>query len=85
MKNGLAFVILFSLCTLHVVADEGMWMLGNLNKNKRTERTMKELGLEMPVNQETGFSQRYSKLWRVLLGCCCFRGWIGFHQPSLWL
>lgn len=30
-------------------ADEGMWMLGNLNKE--TRKTMKELGLQMPADQ----------------------------------
>ncbi len=31
-------------------ADEGMWMLGNLNK-QGTRQTMKELGLQMSVNK----------------------------------
>lgn len=30
-------------------ADEGMWLLGNLNK--QTRQTMKELGLQLPVNK----------------------------------
>jgi len=30
-------------------ADEGMWMLGNLNK--QTRKTMKELGLQMPADK----------------------------------
>lgn len=39
----LRFVIITVCCflTLAVQADEGMWMLGNLNK--QTRRTMKEL------------------------------------------
>ena len=37
---------LYSLTTL---ADEGMWMLSNLNK--QTRREMKALGLRMPVNK----------------------------------
>ena len=32
-----------------VYADEGMWMLGDLNKE--TRRTMKELGLELTAKQ----------------------------------
>ena len=32
-----------------VQADEGMWMLGNLNK--QTRRAMKELGLQMPADK----------------------------------
>lgn len=42
-----AFCILFSTSLVH--ADEGMWMLGNLNKEVR--KTMKELGLQMPVDR----------------------------------
>lgn len=37
------------LCTLAAQADEGMWMLGNLNK--QTRKTMKELGLQMPADK----------------------------------
>ena len=46
----LRFVIITVCCflTLAVQADEGMWMLGNLNK--QTRRTMKELGLQMPAD-----------------------------------
>ena len=29
----------------------GMWLLGNLRKNKQAERVMKELGLQMPVSK----------------------------------
>lgn len=42
-----ALCILFFTSTLH--ADEGMWMLGNLNKEVR--KTMQELGLQMPVDK----------------------------------
>lgn len=42
-----AICILFLAPALH--ADEGMWMLGNLNKEVRN--TMKELGLQMPVDR----------------------------------
>ena len=47
----LRFVIITVCCflTLAVQADEGMWMLGNLNK--QTRRTMKELGLQMPEDK----------------------------------
>ena len=45
------FVIIDVCCffTLAVRADEGMWMLGNLDK--QTRRTMKELGLQMPADK----------------------------------
>lgn len=43
----LAICILFLTPALH--ADEGMWMLGNLNKEVR--KTMRELGLQMPVDR----------------------------------
>ena len=47
----LRFVIIAVCCffTLAVRADEGMWMLGNLNK--QTRRAMKELGLQMPADK----------------------------------
>ena len=50
-KMRLRFVIITVCCflTLAVQADEGMWMLGNLNK--QTRRTMKELGLQMPADK----------------------------------
>lgn len=47
-RNTLATFCLL-LAALAVQADEGMWMLGNLDKN--TRRTMKELGLEMNARQ----------------------------------
>lgn len=51
MKFRLTVLIVFSLCLSNVFADEGMWLLGNLRKNKQTDRVMKELGLQMPVNK----------------------------------
>ena len=45
--SGLLFLLLLLSPSLH--ADEGMWMLGNLSKE--TRKTMKELGLRMPVDQ----------------------------------
>ena len=50
MKLRLTAMILLSLCLSQAFADEGMWLLGNLRKNKQAERVMKELGLQMPVN-----------------------------------
>ena len=42
LQRGL--MLLLCLCILApVLADEGMWMPGNLNKSAR--RTMKELGM----------------------------------------
>ena len=40
MKFRLTAVIIFSLCLSIVFADEGMWLLGNLKKNKQTDRVM---------------------------------------------
>ena len=51
MKFRLTVLIVFSLCLSNVFADEGMWLLGNLRKNKQSDRVMKELGLQMPVNK----------------------------------
>ena len=42
-------LILALLVCLPVLADEGMWILGNLNK--QTCKSMKELGLKMPANK----------------------------------
>lgn len=44
-------VIIAACCffALNGQADEGMWMLGNLNK--QTRQTMKELGLQMPADK----------------------------------
>lgn len=43
----IAFLVLFVCPALH--ADEGMWMLGNLNKE--TRKAMKELGLQMSADK----------------------------------
>ena len=50
------FVIIAVCCffTLAVRADEGMWMLGNLDK--QTRRTMKELGLQMPADKPVSYT-----------------------------
>lgn len=42
-------VVVCCLSVWVVQADEGMWMLGNLNK--QTRRAMKELGLQMPADK----------------------------------
>ncbi len=47
MKRPLFLFFLFLSFTLH--ADEGMWMLHNLNKE--TRQALKELGLEIPVSR----------------------------------
>ena len=49
MKLRFILIAVCFLLSLPGQADEGMWMLGNLNK--QTRRTMKELGLQMPVNK----------------------------------
>lgn len=51
MKFRLIAIILLSSCLTQAYADEGMWLLGNLHKNKKTEKTMKELGLQLPASQ----------------------------------
>ena len=43
------FTIIALFISSAVHADEGMWLLGNLNK--QTRQTMKELGLQMPANK----------------------------------
>ncbi len=47
----LKYILAVALCSYMLVgyADEGMWMLGNLNKQSR--KTMKELGLRMELPQ----------------------------------
>ena len=42
-----AMIALFLSSAAH--ADEGMWLLGNLNK--QTQKSMKELGLQMPAKK----------------------------------
>lgn len=49
MKLRLILIAACCLFTLTGQADEGMWMLGNLNK--QTRETMKEMGLQMPANK----------------------------------
>lgn len=49
MKLRLTAMILLSLCLSQAFADEGMWLLGNLRKNKQAERVMKELGLQLSL------------------------------------
>lgn len=51
MKFRLTAMITLFLCLSSVWADEGMWLLGNLRKDKQTDRVMRELGLQMPVNK----------------------------------
>lgn len=47
MRRLSLIIVLF--ISLSAYADEGMWMLGNLNKQSR--QTMKELGLKFPANK----------------------------------
>ncbi|ADV42648.1 S46 family peptidase [Bacteroides helcogenes] len=47
MKLKFAIIAACCLFTLAGQADEGMWMLGNLNR--KTRESMKELGLQMPA------------------------------------
>mgnify|MGYP000823324304 FL=1 len=49
MKLKCILIVACSLFTLTGQADEGMWMLGNLNK--QTRKAMKELGLQMPADK----------------------------------
>lgn len=49
MKPRIAITLITCLFFLSSQADEGMWMLGNLNK--QTRRLMKDLGLEMPADK----------------------------------
>lgn len=49
MKLRIAITLITCLFFLNGQADEGMWMLGNLNK--QTRRLMKDLGLEMPADK----------------------------------
>lgn len=39
------------LCVSMIHADEGMWLLGNLRKNKKVSQVMKDAGLQMPVDK----------------------------------
>lgn len=49
MKLRLKWMTFCLLLALTSHADEGMWMLGNLNR--QTRKAMKELGLEMPASR----------------------------------
>jgi len=49
MKLKYILIAVCCLFTLPGQADEGMWMLGNLNK--QTRKTMKELGLQMSADK----------------------------------
>ena len=49
MKLRLKWMTFCLLLALASHADEGMWMLGNLNR--QTRKAMKELGLEMPASR----------------------------------
>lgn len=49
MKLRLEWMALCLLMALTSRADEGMWMLGNLNR--QTRQTMKDLGLELPASR----------------------------------
>lgn len=49
MKLRLKWMTFCLLLALVSHADEGMWMLGNLNR--QTRKAMKELGLEMPASR----------------------------------
>ena len=49
MKLRLMWMTFCLLLALASHADEGMWMLGNLNR--QTRKAMKELGLEMPASR----------------------------------
>lgn len=42
-------LIISLILSLQIYADEGMWMLGNLNKD--TRKTMKDLGLQLSANK----------------------------------
>lgn len=48
-QRHVAAVIIALLISVSAFADEGMWMLGNLNKQSR--QTMKELGLKFPADK----------------------------------
>ena len=51
MRLKLIAIIALVITSVALHADEGMWLLGNLNKNKQAKQTMKELGLKMPVDR----------------------------------
>ncbi|KAA6351587.1 Dipeptidyl-peptidase 7 [termite gut metagenome] len=49
LKVTISSILLFLFICSSVHADEGMWMLGNLNK--QTRKAMKELGLQMSADE----------------------------------
>ena len=49
MKLKSLTILLFSLYCMTSFADEGMWLLGNVNKQLRS--TMKEMGLQIPFDK----------------------------------
>ena len=49
MKGRMAWMVLLLLLAVAGRADEGMWMLGNLNR--QTRKAMKERGLELPADR----------------------------------
>ena len=69
------FTIIALFISSAVHADEGMWLLGNLNK--QTRQTMKELGLQMPANKL--YNPKKASFWWVLFGGSCLRRRIGFY------
>lgn len=51
MNLKIVWIVILSVCVTGIYADEGMWLLGNLNKNKQVKQVMKETGLRLPVNK----------------------------------
>ncbi|NCC63270.1 MAG: hypothetical protein EOM15_01265 [Spirochaetia bacterium] len=51
MKLKLIAVASLLLCVVSGYADEGMWLLGRLNKNKQVKQIVKEMGLKTPVKK----------------------------------
>ena len=86
MKFRLTAVIVLALCLSNAFADEGMWLLGNLKKNKQTDRVMRELGLQMPVNklsEEAVSGGCRCQFRRLLFGSSRIGRRVGVHQSSL--
>ena len=63
MRKQILFV-LFSLATLSIHADEGMWMLTDLKTQNAV--AMRELGLEIPIEEV------YDANGLSLKGCCWY-------------
>ena len=82
MKFRLTAVIVLALCLSNAFADEGMWLLGNLKKNKQTDRVMRELGLQMPVNKLYN-PKKPCQFRRLLFGSSRIGRRVGVHQSSL--